>query len=206
MAPLLLLLALAALPGQDNLDRLAEVLRSARAWSADFTQVYLPEGFAQGTTERGTLTLAAPALLRFDYTTGSPRVFATDGRVGRLVDPAAGSCDAVRLDAGTWGRLPLAAVLDPPAARKAFAVESEDRSLRLVPREPTPDLAEITLRLDASGHPETVTVLDGSGTRNTFAFSRWRAVAEPPRSFFQPALPGKEPCSPEESDTGTGNR
>jgi outer membrane lipoprotein-sorting protein len=206
VAPFLLALALAAASGQDNLDRLAEVLRSAPAWSASFTQVYTPEGFTEGTTEHGTLTLAPPARLRFDYTTASPRAFATDGRVARLVDAAAGSCDAVRLDAGTWGRLPLAALLDPPAARAAFAVESRDATLRLVPRKPAPDLAEITVRLDARGLPDEVTVLDGSGTRNTFTFSGWHAVAEPPPSFFLPALPGKAPCTPEESDTGAGNR
>ncbi len=206
MAPLLLVLALTGPPRQDNLDRLAAVLRSARAWRADFTQVYTPEGFTEGTTDRGTFTLVPPARLRFDYTTGSPRVFAADGRIGRLVDPAAGSCDAVQLDAGAWGRLPLAAVLDPPAARKAFTVESHDGSLRLVPQEPTPDLAEITVRLDASGLPEAVTVLDGSGTRNAFAFTRWHAVTEPPASFFKPALPGREPCLPADGDTGAGNR
>jgi len=203
---ILVALALAAPSGQDNLDRLAAALRSAHAWRAAFTQVYTPEGFTEGTSERGTLTLAPPARLRFDYASGSPRAFAVDGRTARLVDPAAGSCDAVRLDAGTWGRLPLAAVLDPQAARRAFAVESLGPVLRLVPHEPTPDLAEIAVDLDAGGFPSRVIVLDGSGTRNTFTFTGWRAVAEPPPSLFQPALPGQTPCLAAEGDTGPGNR
>ncbi len=205
MAPLLLIVALVA-PIADNLDALAAALRSAPAWRAEFAQVYTPEGFTEGTSDKGVLTVAPPARLRFDYTSGSPRVFTADGRVGRLVDPSAGSCDAVRLDAGVWGRLPLAAALDPGAARKAFSVESRDRSLRLVPLQPTPDLAEITFRLDSGGLPETVTVLDGSGTRNTFTFGRWHSIAEPPPAFFEAALPGREPCMPEEGDTGAHNR
>ena len=197
MTPLLLIMALAAAE-QDGLDRLAASLRSARAWQAEFVQLYTPEGFTEGTSDRGRLTVAPPARLRFDYTSGSPRVFATDGSVGRLVDPVAGSCDALRLDLGAWGRLPLAAVLDPPAARRAFTVEQRGQALRLTPREPSPELAEITVNLDGKGMPESVTVRDAGGNRNRFDFSRWKPAAEPPAVFFQPALPGSPPCAPDQ--------
>ncbi len=203
---ILLVLALAAPPAPDNLESLAVALRSAAAWRAAFTQVYIPEGFSEGTSDSGTLTVAPPARLRFDYTSGSPRTFTADGHVGRLVDIAAGSCDAVRLDTGTWGRLPLAAVLDPAAARRSFTVESRGRELRLVPREPTPDLAGITVLLDAANLPASVTVVDGSGTRNAFTFTGWRPVAAPPSAFFEASLPGKEPCQPAEGDTGSRYR
>jgi outer membrane lipoprotein-sorting protein len=198
MLVLLLVLALAAVPEQDGLERLAFALRSSPAWQADFVQVYTPEGFAEGTSENGTVTIVPPARLRFDYTSGSPRVFATDGSIGRLVDPPAGSCDAVRLDAGDWGRLPLAALLDPAATRKAFTVSSDGQTLNLSPRQANPELAGITVELDVKGMPEAVTVHDTSGTRNRFTFNRWRAVARPAPSFFEPHLPGARPCPPEE--------
>jgi outer membrane lipoprotein-sorting protein len=197
MTPLLLIMALAAAE-QDGLDRLAAALRSTGAWQAEFVQLYTPEGFTEGTSDRGRLTLAPPARLRFDYTSGSPRVFATDGSVGRLVDAAAGSCDALRLDVGAWGRLPLAALLDPPAARRAFTVEQRGRALRLTPREPSPELAEIAVTLDGKGMPESVTVRDAGGNTNRFDFSRWKPAAEPPAAFFQPALPGSPPCAPDQ--------
>lgn len=197
MTPLLLIVALTAAE-PDGLDRLAAALRSARAWQAEYVQLYTPEGFTEGTSDRGRLTLAPPARLRFDYTSGSPRVFATDGSVGRLVDPVAGSCDAMRLDSGAWGRLPLAAVLDPPAARRAFSVEQRGQALRFTPREPSPDLAEITVTLDGKGMPESVTVRDAGGNRNRFDFSRWKPAADPPAAFFQPALPGSPPCVPDQ--------
>jgi outer membrane lipoprotein-sorting protein len=195
---ILLILNLLARPEPDGLDRLAAALRSAAAWQADFVQVYTPEGFTEGTTDRGRLTLVPPARLRFDYASGSPRVFATDGSVGRFVDPAAGSCDAVRLDAGTWSRLPLAALLDPEAARRVFAVLSQGATLRLVPREPSPELSEITVSLDASAMPRSVTVRDVSGNANSFTFSHWRPATAPPPAFFEPALPGSPPCPPRE--------
>jgi outer membrane lipoprotein-sorting protein len=198
MTAFLLIMALAATPEHDGLDRLAAALGSVAAWQAEFVQVYTPEGFVEGTTDGGRLTLVPPGRLRFDYTSGSPRVFAADGSVGRLVDPAAGSCDAVRLDVGAWGRLPLAAILDPPAARRVFTVESRGSTLRLLPREPNPELAEITVTLDPKGMPETVTVRDTAGNSNRFGFSRWKPAAEPPAAFFRPALPGSLPCSPDQ--------
>jgi outer membrane lipoprotein-sorting protein len=194
----LLILALLAPPEQDGLDRLAAALRAAKAWRAAFEQVYTPEGFTQGTTESGHLTLVPPGRLRFDYTSGSPRVFASDGSIGRLVDPAAGSCDAVRLDTGSWSRLPLAAALDPAAARRAFSVESRGPSLRLIPLAPSPELVEITVALDAEGMPASVTVRDPAGNSNRFNFTHWKSAAEPPAAFFRPALPGSSPCQPEQ--------
>ena len=193
-----LLLVLAANPAPDALDRLAGAVRASRGWRAAFVQEYVPEGFDTGTTERGTLTLAPPECLRFDYTSGVARIFATDGSVGRLVDPGAGTCDAVRLDAGVWARLPLSAVLDPGAARRAFVVETSGAAIRLIPRDPTPDLAEVTVTIGPDDLPRDVTVRDASGNRNRFAFSEWRHDREPPLAFFRPSLPGAAPCAPEE--------
>jgi len=198
MPPLALLFALAAAPASDALDRVAAALARARCWEAGFVQRYTPEGFDVGTAESGTLTLTPPASLRFDYAAGGKRVFATDGSTGRLVDEGAGSCDAVRLDAGAWGRLPLAAALDPAAARRAFTVGSNGNTVRLVPKEPSPELAEITVTLRDDGLPASLLALDASGNRNEFTFGGWKARAEPPPSFFRPALPGAKPCEPEE--------
>jgi outer membrane lipoprotein-sorting protein len=198
MPYLLLLLVLAATPPPDGLDRLSNALRGAKAWQAGFVQRYTPEGFEAGTAETGTVTLTPPALLRFDYTSGAPRVFATDGSVGRLVDQGAGSCDAVRLDTGAWGRLPLAAALDPGAARRAFDVSTGGDTLRLVPKEPTPELAEITVTLRSDGLPSALVARDASGNRNEFTFRAWKPRSRPPASFFQPSLQGSPPCAPEE--------
>ncbi len=194
----LLLVLLAANPAPDALDRLAAALRASPGWRAAFVQEYVPEGFDTGTSESGTLTLAPPARLRFDYTSGAPRIFATDGSVGRLVDLGAGTCDAVRLDAGAWARLPLSAVLDPGAARRAFDIEAVGPAIRLIPKEPTPDLARVTVTVGPKDLPYDVTVWDASGNRNRFTFSDWRPEREPPPGFFQPSLPGSATCAPEE--------
>jgi hypothetical protein len=125
------------------------------------------------------------------------RTFAVDGAIARFVDPAGPSCDAVRLDQGTWGRLPLAAVLDPAAAEAAFTVEAREGGLRLVPRQPTPDLAEIHLQLDSGGMIGTLEVVDQAGTTNRFVFSHWKTTAAALPGFFRPTLPGRSPCTPD---------
>jgi len=181
-----------------RLEAVAAALRGAAAWQAEFSQRYLPAGFENGAEEHGVLTLAPPAALRFDYAAEPPRTFATDGAVARWVDPAGGSCTAVRLDASTWGRLPLAALLDPGAANAAFAIASEGSRLTLAAREPTPELASVVVEVGADALPARVTVVDGSGNRNELTFSGWRARPLPDAGHFRPALPGATPCEPDE--------
>lgn len=194
--------ALAALllapPGTFDLETLAATLRSAPAWRADFVQRYLPAGLDAGTSERGTVLLAHPLRLRFDYSGDSPRVFAVDGTVARLVDSTAGTCDAMALDRGRWARLPFAAILDPGAARDTFAVRAEAGGLHLLPRQPVAEVHEIVLTGRPGSPPSTLVVLDPAGNRNEFRFSRWQKMADPGPEPFQPHLPGVPPCPPAE--------
>ena len=190
--------ATAAGSAEVTLESVATALGASPCWRVSFAQRYVPAGFETGAGEGGTLTLAPPASLRFDYTGEPPRIFAADGAVARWVDPAAAMCTAVRIDATTWGRLPLTAFLDPGAARAAFAVSATGRTLTLTAVEPTPELASVVVAVGAGNLPAAVTVIDGSGNRNEFTFSLWTARAAPEAGLFQPALPGATPCEPAE--------
>jgi hypothetical protein len=183
---------------QVTLEEVAEAVGAVPAWQVTFTQRYVPAGFETGATESGTLTVAPVASLRFDYAGESPRVFAADGAVARWVDPGAGTCTAVRVDAGTWGRLPLAAFLDPGAARAAFVVTVAGSEVTLTAREPTPELVSVVVRVGDGSLPAAVTVFDASGNRNEFALSSWQRRAAPPAGFFRPAIAGQPPCDPAE--------
>lgn len=196
MWSLLLFAALSFAPsGPATLESLAAALRSVPAWHAAFDQRYLPAGFDKGTEERGSVLLASPLRIRFEYATGH-RVFAVDGNVVRFVDGEAGTCDATALDRTTWGRLPLAALLDPGATQRAFRVEGDGRTIRLVPKDPMPEIAEIEVTVDRDGLPASVTVRDASGNRNELTFTSWRKASDPGDGPFRPALPGAPPCAP----------
>jgi len=185
-------------PPATSLDAISRALAAAPAWRAGFVQRYLPSGFDEGTSDEGTVVIEAPAKLRFDYAAPDVRTFAVDGSVARHLDPAGGTCDAVRLDSGVWSRLPLAAILDPGATRDSFAVASEGDTLRLVPRAVTAELAAILLTAGQDGLPTRIVVIDGAGNRNEFAFSQWTRGPRSPATFFAPSLPGVRPCAPEQ--------
>ncbi len=183
--------AVAATAGAADLESVAAAVAARPAWSARFVQVYVPAGFDSGTEDHGTLLLAPPDRVRFDY---PERVFAVDGAVATMVDRAAGSCETFRLDETNWGRLPLSALLDPGAALGFFAVEPLDDGLRLTPHEPTPDLAAIDIVVGDGDMPAEVTVEDEAGNRNRFRFSQWAAASPPAADAFRPVLPGI-PCA-----------
>ncbi|MFH1177559.1 MAG: outer membrane lipoprotein carrier protein LolA [Acidobacteriota bacterium] len=188
----------AAVPKEASLDAVLAALQRSPAWRASFVQRYLPEGLEQGVSETGELTLAPPARLRFDYQGESPRTFASDGAVARLVDPLAGTCDAVHVDAATWGRIPLAVLLDPGAARGAFTIGVAGQTLRLVPRQRVPELSELLITVGDGGLPAAVVVLDAAGNRNEFRLQDWRPLAASAAELFRPSLPGGTPCLPVE--------
>ena len=169
------------------------------AWQADFVQEFVPSGFSEGTKDAGTLVLAPPSRLRFDYG-ASGRIFAVSGNVARHVDLPAGACDAVLLSASTWSRLPLASILDPAAAVAAFAIAEVTGShpsraagadLRARPASRSRSTRQATWRRSwSSTRPETA-------TRSPSA--RGGASRAQPVSRFEPALAGHAPCRPEGS-------
>jgi outer membrane lipoprotein-sorting protein len=187
-----------AASGPPSLESLAAAINGAPAWRASFVQRYVPAGFAEGTTDQGVVTVAPPVRLRFEYRGESAQVFAVDGAVVRMVDPGAGTCDALPLDGATWGRLPLAALLDPASAGQAFEAAARDATLVLVPREPMAELARLEVTVGPDGLPATVTVLDAAGNRNEFGFRDWRRQRDPGIEPFRPALAGQPPCAPDQ--------
>jgi len=191
---LLCLLAVSSAP--PTLEALSSTLRDAPAWTARFEQRYVPSGFDEGTTDGGSVVIAAPSRLRFDYDGDPPRVFAFDGSVARMVDPEAGTCDAVRLDRGARGSLPLAVLADPQRQTDFFEAQMVGSTLVLVPREGDVDVAEIRVEADADGLPRRFVVTDAAGNRNEFTFSGWRRANAPSPGTFTPSLPDLSPCSP----------
>lgn len=186
------------------LERMAANLQKTPAWQAEFSQVFLPSGLTQGAEEGGVVTFAHPSRLRFDYRTEPQRVFAVDGPVARMVDPEAGTCHAVALSEGAWASLPLAALADPGSLQTHFQVEEESSRIVLIPKKPSPELAQVEVSLGSDGLPQLLVVEDGSGNRNKFRFSRWRAVKTIEPRLFSPSLPGQPPCLPR--DDNPGNR
>ncbi|MCX7896078.1 MAG: outer membrane lipoprotein carrier protein LolA [Thermoanaerobaculum sp.] len=182
------------------LDRVAAQLQQSKAWQAEFVQVFLPAGFAKGEEQRGILTFAHPARVRFEYTSKPRRVFATDGVLARMVDLEAGTCQAVKVDSQTWSSIPLASLSDPGALRQAFQVEERTPVITLIPRQASASITKVTVTVDAAYLPQELLVEDPSGNTNRFAFRRWRPLSQADPKLFSPAPPGQEPCRPRDDN------
>lgn len=181
-------------PAMNRLEALGGALRANPVWSADYQQEYVPVGMTTGETIVGRVWLAWPDRALFH--TGSPpvRLMGLEGRVARLVDLEAGSCDEHRLSDREWQRVPLVAVLDPRASVAHFSVlELGDRGFMLVPREPGGiDRVEVVLGDD--GLPAEVLVVDPQGAVNRLRFSGWHPSVQPPDGAWLPLPPPDVEC------------
>ncbi len=178
---------------RDRLDDLRRTLSGAQAWTADYRQEYVAAGMAMGEEAAGRVWLSWPDRALFH--TGDPaiRLMGLDGRVARLVDAEAGSCDEHRLSDREWERFPLAVLLDPTAASEHFDLAARgDRGLVLRPRQ-VGGVDRIEIELGGDGLPTEVIIVDPQGATNRLSFSIWRPSDGPPgRTWLPEAPPGVE--------------
>lgn len=90
LAALLLLPASGAAQNPDPwavLQKVRQSLAGAGPTVADFTQVYVPAGFTSGESEAGTLALALPDCLRWDYKNPYPKSFLLCGGMAYFWNP-----------------------------------------------------------------------------------------------------------------------
>jgi hypothetical protein len=201
---LVVLLCPAAAPAQDlamaRLESLSRALRAEQAWRADYEQEYTPVGMTTGEAAVGRVWLAWPDRALFE--TGKPpvRLMGLDGRLARLVDLEAATCDEHRLSDHEWERVPLAAVLDPGTAVAHFTVaEHGDHGFVLIPRE-VGGIDRVEVVLGNGDLPAEVVVVDPQGAINRLRFEGWRGSTPPPGGAWLPAPPAGIECV---ADPGT---
>ena len=190
------LLALAALPAaaQDTspwqtLDALRSALIAAGPTRADFTQTYIPAGFSSGETERGTMALALPECLRWDYEEPYAKSYLLCGERAHYwnADDAAGRRYAVDREEEPGLDL-LMLSLDTLRGRYTATQEAAgDGTLRvtLVPVDGAGTLAEASLLVADGRRLSGVTYRDREGNLTRFAIGDARpleadGVFEPP--------------------------
>jgi hypothetical protein len=186
--------------GMERLQRLGVALRAKPVWQAKFEQEFIPVGMTVGETAAGRVWLAWPDRALFH--TGSPpfRLMGLEGRVARLVDLEAETCDEHRLSDREWERVPLAAVLDPGTAVEHFTVvEHGARGFDLTPRE-AGGIDRVEVVLGDGDLPAEVVVVDPQGAVNRLRFTGWRASPPPPDGRWLPPAPDTVECV---SDLGT---
>ncbi len=170
------------------LRAIVNAYRAKPAFSMTFVQSYAPAGFPDTSPETGTLTIQAPASLRFDYDGPEGKVYTFDGRAARQYVAVDKQIVLKTLSEAEKARLPLlflqpaSDILDRFAA-VAKATENGLVDLALTPRADA-DLKSVSVLATPAGELKRLVVLDGDGNRTTFTFTKLAPRAKRPSSDF----------------------
>lgn len=170
------------------LEGVRESLAAAGPTGARFVQDYVPAGFTSGERESGTLSLALPDCLRWDYLEPYPKGYLLCGSVAHQWNPEDGTGQRFRIDRKNEPGLDLLllSVGDLRSRYRATRRKTDGGiAVTLTPLRKVEELAEATLVVD----PKTerlveVSYRDREGNRTRFEISGYRRL--PSRGQFTP--------------------
>jgi outer membrane lipoprotein carrier protein len=178
-----------------NLQRKYELVRD---FSADFEHIYEGGVLRKKLTERGTLLVKKPGMMRWTYTSPERKEFVSDGRtlysyvpedrqvIVSTVPPAdeAGSPAMFLAGKGNIQRDYT------PRLAAAAGLTASDVALELVPRAPQNDDDSIILVLDRTSlQIRRLVTTDSQGGTSTFVFTKLRENVGLPAQAFAFTIP-----------------
>jgi chaperone LolA len=158
---------------EDLARRVERRHRQAEDLTARFVQTYRSGVLGREVTERGTVSMKRPGLMRWEYREPEKKVFVSDGKTFYFYVPADRQV-IVREHAGEQGVATFLlsgegdileqfeAALDP--------VPGGDPRLRLTPRKPDASVETVLLEVDAGARIRSIEVVDVQGNRSHFRF------------------------------------
>ena len=136
----------------------------------------------------GTLTIQAPASLRFDYDGPEGKVYTFDGNAARQYVAADRQIVLKTLTPAERARLPLLFLQPPSEVLDRFAAVAKAGANGLVELALTPradaDLKSVAVLATSAGEVKRLVVLDGEGNRTTFTFTNLAPRKKRPASDF----------------------
>jgi outer membrane lipoprotein carrier protein len=206
MSPVLLVLSwLIAAAAQQPLPSAPDLARDlqrrydqVRDFSADFEHIYEGGVLRKKLSERGTLLIKKPGMMRWTYTSPEKKEFVSDGRtlysylpqdrqvIVSKVPPADEASSAALFLAGKGDlRRDFTASFATVAG-----IAASDVALELVPRKPQSDYEWIILVLDrASLQIRRLVTSDSQGGTSTFVFTKLRENVGLPDKAFAFTIP-----------------
>jgi outer membrane lipoprotein carrier protein len=183
-------------PAQALARRIEEKQRSARDLTARFVQTYRSGILGREVVEAGRVSIKPPGRMLWEYREPEKKVFVSDGKTCYFYVPADRQV-IVRDSAGERG-LPAQLLSGRSDLLSEFEVALEAapagrQRLRLVPREPDPEIERVYLEIDAEAHIRQLDILDVQGNWSQFRFDEIREdVGLPDRLFHFDIPPGVE--------------
>ena len=172
-----------------RIESLRRALAESGAQAARFTQTYVPKGFSSGESESGTLYLALPDCLRWDYDEPYPKSFLLCGQDVYAWNRGEASGRRSRVDARQEAGLDLLLLsVDELRSRYSANAGSAPGEISLVPlKAPASAPAQASLVLDASGKRLSgLAYRDREGNLTRFALTDYRPRAAAEKDVFQP--------------------
>jgi outer membrane lipoprotein carrier protein len=167
---------------------------AVRDLTARFEQRYRSGALGRELVERGTLAIRRPGRMRWEYREPERKTFVSDGRTFYFYVPADRQV-IVRQTSGERG-LTARLLSGEGGLVSQFEVGLEAspgpglQRLRLVPREPDPDVERVYLDVDAQARIVGLELFDAQGNRSRFRFEELKenvGLGEGPFRFEIPA-------------------
>jgi outer membrane lipoprotein carrier protein len=206
MLPLLLVLSwFAAVPAPQPAPSAADVARNLqrryeqiRDFSAEFEHAYEGGVLRKKLTERGTLLVKKPGMMRWSYTSPEKKEFVSDGRTlysyvpedrQVIVSPVAPAGEATSPAMFLAGKGDIRRDFTPSFETVA-GLAASDVALKLVPTAPERDYDWIVLVVDrASLQIRRLVTTDSQGGTSTFVFTKLRENLGLPDTAFTFTIP-----------------
>jgi outer membrane lipoprotein carrier protein len=186
-----------ASPDAELARALVRVIEQHHAQTSDlvarFSQSYRSGLLGREIVERGVVSIKRPGRMRWEYKDPDEKLFVSDGRTFYFYVPAdrqvvVSEQDdqrslATRLLSGKGG------LLDEFTATLEEPLEQGVLRLRLVPRQPQPDVERAFVDVEPRGRIRSILLEDAQGTRTRFRFENVRENTGLPERLFRFEVP-----------------
>jgi outer membrane lipoprotein carrier protein len=180
-------------PAEDLALRVERKHRTLTDLTARFVQTYRSGMLGKAIVEKGSLSLKPPGRMRWEYRDPERKTFVSDGTTFYFYVPADRQV-IVREQADSRG-VPALLLSGGGDILSQFAVTEEAapgaglRRLRLVPRQPDPEIDHVLLDADGAARIRGITIVDAQGSRSQFTFDGFRENVGLKDSLFRFEVP-----------------
>ncbi len=188
-----------ATPSADEVARaLQKKYETIRDFSADFQQVYQGGVLRKTVTERGTVLIKKPGMMRWTYTAPDRKLFVSDGHETYLYVPAERQVTVTPVPSDTETSTPILFLAGKGNLTRDFTASFADMpeipraayALKLVPRQPERDYDSLVLVVDRETlRLEMLVTADSQGGRSTIAFTNLKENVDIPDKEFVFKIP-----------------
>ena len=182
-------LAAAESPAEALLRKVEERNRSIEDLTARFVQSYRSGLLGHEIVESGSVSVKLPGRMRWDYEEPEIKTFVADGESFYFYVPEDRQV-LVQSQAGQRG-VAVALLLGGGSLSAQFeaGLPGSDGRLRLLPREPDPEVREVLVEVGPVGEILSIEVLDIQSNRSRYEFHDMKTNVGLPESLFSFDVP-----------------